>query len=175
MVNLPLSKLKEGFSGVTPALGEVLFETCLVCLSNQRHNSGVELQVRGDVTASFALTWGMTATDQMRRSWADLQEATELAATGIAILLILELTNYTIVQRSQKGTGIDYWLGDRSASTSLPFQNLARLEVSGILKAENEHTIVLVYVKNGSNLVFQQIHCRLTLWLWSSVDQWLIW
>lgn len=45
------------------------------------------------------------------------------------------------MERSAKGTGIDYWLGDDAEGP--PFQNKARLEVSGILRAEgNVETVV---------------------------------
>jgi hypothetical protein len=43
------------------------------------------------------------------------------------------MTGYTVVQRAVKGTGIDYWLGEEDV---LPFQNMARLEISGILHGE---------------------------------------
>ncbi len=141
MSALELSKLKAGLPGITPSLGEVLFETCLVCLDNQGHKSGINMQVRGISQANIPLQWDLPVTNQMRRSWADLPEATELAATGIALLLVLELTNYTVIQRSQKGTGIDYWLGSRAEDSSLPLRDVARLEVSGILKTDNENVI----------------------------------
>ncbi|MDX2098874.1 MAG: hypothetical protein SFW36_13950, partial [Leptolyngbyaceae cyanobacterium bins.59] len=59
---------------------------------------------------------------------------TEQAAYGIAFLLILQLTNLTVIERARKGTGFDYWLGAQNASAPLPFQRMARLEVSGIRK-----------------------------------------
>jgi hypothetical protein len=77
----------------------------------------------------------------MRRAWDDDVEATELGACAIAFLLMAELTPYTVVQRSRRGTGFDYWLGIKDNSTRLPFQSSARLEVSGIRKAENESMI----------------------------------
>ena len=66
-------------------------------------------------------------TDQIDRTWGD--EATESGACAIAMLLILQLTEYTIVRRST-GTGIDYWLGYREKKDI--FEDAARLEVSGI-------------------------------------------
>ena len=78
------------------------------------------------------MVWDST-TEQMRRCWADLEVATEHGAYGIAALLIPVLTNLTIVQRSRKGTGFDFWLGPMSADEVL-FQKKARLEVSGIRK-----------------------------------------
>ena len=56
------------------------------------------------------------------------------AAYGVAILLILQLTTLTVIERSRKGTGFDYWLGSQDSTTMLPFQRMARLEVSGIRK-----------------------------------------
>jgi hypothetical protein len=67
-------------------------------------------------------------------SWDDHQEATEAGATGLAFLLILNLTEFTIIRRARKGTGFDYWLGFKDAE--LPFQDAARLEISGILKGD---------------------------------------
>ena len=80
-----------------------------------------------------ALAWPRV-TDQTLRTWADLQEATEYGATAIAALLAKQELGYAVVERSAKGTGIDYWLGDDAEGP--PFQNKARLEVSGILRVE---------------------------------------
>jgi hypothetical protein len=66
----------------------------------------------------------------MRRTFNDLQEATENGAYGIALLLVCSRLGFTVIERSRKGTGFDYWLGDEE---TLPFQNKARLEVPGIL------------------------------------------
>jgi hypothetical protein len=44
----------------------------------------------------------------------------------------LELTETAQVERSAKGTGIDYWLGDGREERGI-FQRTAHLEVSGIL------------------------------------------
>lgn len=40
-----------------------------------------------------------------------------------------------MTQRSRKGTGFDYWLGDEA---DMPFQNKARLEVSGIRNGDQK-------------------------------------
>lgn len=104
-----------------------------VCLEWQGHAVGVQLAVRGSAHGSHELRWpGIT--DQTRRGWADLQEATEWGATGIAVLLAKEETGHAVVSRSVKGTGFDYWLGDESDV----FQEKARLEVSGILHGDDK-------------------------------------
>jgi hypothetical protein len=67
----------------------------------------------------------------MRRCWNDQQEATEYGAVGIAVLLLKRFHRYSAIERSFKGTGFDYWLGEND---DLLFQKKARLEVSGIIR-----------------------------------------
>ena len=69
-------------------------------------------------------------TDQKRRTYDDQQEATEIGACAVAICIVHDLAGFAVVERSRKGTGFDYWLGDEDP---YPFQKKARLEVSGIL------------------------------------------
>jgi hypothetical protein len=88
--------------------------------------------VKGSCEATFTARWP-TVDEQVRRCWNDTQEATEQGASAVALLLIVQLTEYTVVERSKKGTGFDYWLGLQDEEDELPFQNQARLEVSGIL------------------------------------------
>ena len=75
--------------------------------------------------------WSITINDQILRSWADEQELVEYGACGVAILMMLNLVGFKVIRRARKGTGFDYWLA--STNEDLPFQEAARLEVSGIL------------------------------------------
>ncbi len=131
---LNLDRLKSGFPGISAIASAAHLEACLICLDYHQHKNGVLLKTTGISDDSFQLEWQDEITDQMRRTWADMSETTEKAACGIAFLLMLELTSYTIVERSRKGTGFDYWLDEKESSF---LQKSARLEVSGILKAEN--------------------------------------
>ncbi len=76
-------------------------------------------------------------TKKIKSSWRDKEEATEYGATGVAILLTLELTEYTTLHRAMKGKGFDYWVGIGDYESKLPFQEKARLEVSGIRNGTN--------------------------------------
>ncbi len=79
-------------------------------------------------------------TNQIRLAWKDLQEATEHGAVCVAIILIINKTKYTVIERAVKKTGIDYWLGEKDKTENdLPFNKSARLEVSGILQGNNKH------------------------------------
>ena len=105
-------------------------EAASVCLHDRGHQSGVEIEISGTYKDRFRLVWN-EVTEQMQRSWSDQEVATEHGAYGIAALLIEALTNYTVIERSRKVTGFDYWLGATTSDAPL-FQAKARLEVSGI-------------------------------------------
>ena len=105
-----------------------------VCLNERQHHPGVTLTVQGDYTGRFFLTWQIL-TEKHRRTCADLQEATEYGAYGLAILVVRETIGKTVLERSAKGPGFDFWIGDEE-DAELPFQGLMRLEVSGILSGD---------------------------------------
>jgi hypothetical protein len=128
---LRLDDLKAGFPGITIERCLSHLQACLVCLT-KKHVSGINLEVKGNLPGIFQLIWQDKVTPQMLNTWNDPEEATEEAACAIAFLLILALTEFTIIQRSRKGTGFDYWLGYK---TAVVFERTARLEISGMLNA----------------------------------------
>jgi hypothetical protein len=138
---IDLEQLKIGLPGLTPTLGAMCLEACTMCFYWNHHSSGILLDVQGEFQNQFVIEWHTPVTEQMQRSWQDRFEATEYGATGLAILLILALTPYTVVQRSRRGTGFDYWLGPKQQSSTLPFQFAARLEVSSILVATQSNSV----------------------------------
>lgn len=90
----------------------------------------------------------------MRLSHNDLQDATEFGACGVAILTMCEITGWTIIEKSAKGTGFDYWLG--ATDENRVFHKKARLEVSGILRGDESivdgrmrQKIVQTYISDG--------------------------
>jgi hypothetical protein len=96
----------------------------------------------GSYAASFDVHWP-DVTDQMQRCWNDSINATEHAAYGVSFLLMLELTEFTVIERSMIGTGFDYWLGTDDGL----FQRKARLEVSGILRGDEQAVQARVRLK----------------------------
>jgi hypothetical protein len=136
VVNLNLDALALGLPAVTPAFGASLAEAAAVCLDSQGHRSGVEILVEGDFSGCFRMNWAAAVTAQMRRCWNDAEYATEQGAYGLAFLIVQQLTAYTVIERSIKGTGFDYWLGEVSPNTVLSFERKVRLEVSGILQGQ---------------------------------------
>ena len=79
-------------------------------------------------------------------TYADLQEATEYGACGIALLVAVRLTGMSRVEQSAKGTGVDYWLGPDVSGQGI-FQRAARLEVSGILDGDSSKIAARLNVK----------------------------
>lgn len=126
---LMLENLIDGFPHVPAAGGALMAQAAMVCLDTRGHQSGVALSVEGIFDTNLMISWSEKVTEAKRRFWNDMDEATEHGATGVAILLMRSLVKYTVVERSRKGTGFDWWLG----SEDNLFQRTARLEVSGIL------------------------------------------
>lgn len=139
---LELGKPKRGYPGITKQSCSRLANAAAICLEERRHKFGVLLCVNGICETNFALRWPKTD-DQLRREWADPQEATENGAVAVAIALADKLTEYHIVERSWKSTGIDYWLGRKG---ELLFQRAARLEISGI--RDGDENVVKARVKS---------------------------
>jgi hypothetical protein len=145
---LNLAALAEGMPGLTPASARTLAEAAAVCLESQKHQPLVQLGHAGLTPKELRLVWP-TVDDQQRRTYADMQEATELGACGVAILVVKEATAKVVVERSKKGTGFDYWLGDTSDDNGLPFAGASRLEVSGILTGTKSQIQSRIKQKKG--------------------------
>src|SRR5688500_8083219 len=105
-MTLNLNDITQGLPGLTPAIGQHLFESCVVCLTRQNHDhKGTRFRVYGDQKIDFTLTWNDIFSDQLERSWADQFYATEHGAVCLAILLALKMTDYTIVEKSARKNG----------------------------------------------------------------------
>lgn len=98
------------------------------------HPENVLLMIEGDLQDTVGIHWQDDYNEQKGRTYADMQYTTEHGAVCLSVMLITCLNPYTVIERSRKGTGFDYWLGDKN---SLLFQKKARLEVSGILKGDD--------------------------------------
>ena len=114
---------------LSPGFRLYLLEAAQFCLDHNGHSDGAPFNVDGSYWCQLWLRW--TALSQgSQHTFADLEEAAEQGAYGVAFMVILALTRHNVVERSAKGTGFDFWLGERG---DLGFQKCARLEVSGIL------------------------------------------
>ncbi len=129
-IALSTAQLRKGMPGLTADYGGVLAEAVSVCLDEQRHRSPTLCRVAGSLRKPVSIHW-LNTTKQSRRCHNDEEVATEFAAYGLAILLMAEMLDLQVIERSRKGTGFDYWIGP-VGSDDPPFQLMHRLEVSGI-------------------------------------------
>lgn len=144
-----LEELVKGrlIRGFSPMNVSAFIEAGILCLTYHKHSAGVEMSVReayrGAVKEIVGLTWAHIIDDDSLNSWAE--EAIDDGAVALAALLIVNLTRYTVIQRSFKGTGFDYWLMEADTYQAARDQNeiisgqthgSARLEVSGDKEAK---------------------------------------
>lgn len=129
-MTINVNEICNELPGLTSVAGRYLFEACAVCLKRQNHSSsGTTLFFSGDAKIEMNMTWDDIYNENVDKTWKDQEYATEHGAVCLSILTVLKLTEYTVVERSRKKTGFDYWLGSKDDKL---FQNKARLEVSGI-------------------------------------------
>ena len=131
---LDLNELGNGLPAISPSFGKAIAEAAGVCLESQGHTQLTSIVVRGYIDDELRLSWPQI-NDQARRTWNDPEEATEYGSTAVAVLLARQELGYLAVERSSKGSGIDYWLGEESGALS--FERKARLEVSGIRRGSD--------------------------------------
>jgi hypothetical protein len=139
----------ESLAEIPVVIGDEMYwfkNTCIVCLDSQGHESGVRLAVdSGESNKWCRITWVGGVTDQMRKSHADLVQATEYGAYAIAFLVIRESLDLVAVEQAQRGTRVDFYLAPEALSeprdATLIFNHTARLEVSGILRESDSNTV----------------------------------
>jgi len=138
---LSLNHIQE-VAQVSVGKAKQLMESCIWCLTASSHGNGVSMEVIEESRSdSYILTWPDAEIDlaATQRSF-NQDDATEAGAEAIALLLAIDRTEYTAVQRAVTTTGIDYWLGYRDNSEN-PFKQAGRLEVSGIFKENETNTV----------------------------------
>jgi hypothetical protein len=156
--SLDLYKLRGGIPALSVGAGIAMIEACLICFDELKHKSGIEIDVDGSFRGRYSITWSGSVTEDMRRYWKDKDEATEYAAYGLALLLIEELTGYTAIERSNKGTGFDFWLGYYEEADSPTTRYEARLEASGIRRGSNRQIAARIAQKKAQTDISNGIH-----------------
>jgi len=129
--NLFLSRLKNRIRFISKTQCDFFVEGSITALENQGHTSGVILKVEGDISTTFKLRWRIKP---VKGGWQEPKVIAENGSIAIGFFLILELTEYEIIQQAVIGTGFDYWLGFKESSENYDKDNFlnARLELSGI-------------------------------------------
>lgn len=110
-------------------------EQAEVCMAHNSHTPGVNCVVKPSSGSAVPVSWGIsTDQDRLRAGHADLQEATEGGATGVAVAYMKHAHNLVVIARSPKdGNGFDYFMGPTGSASIFRTKPTARLEVSGVL------------------------------------------
>ena len=142
--DLYLDKLNEELPDLADGKASMMREACVWCLQKCEHTAGVHLDTTFcDDTGCYKIIWDESKIDATKliKSY-NLDDAVEFGAEAISLLLIKKQTPFTSIERSVRGSGIDYWLGFRTDDPNSLFSKKdARLEVSGILKENLTNTI----------------------------------
>jgi hypothetical protein len=141
---IALETLKDGISVLTTALAEFYKENCIICLDYANHSTHVMMNADIlDLPKPFHISWIGNVTPQMKKAYANLIDATEHASCAIAMLIIREFTELTVVEQAVIRTTIDHYLALKSQlqDDTLIFNHTARLEVSGILAETEGNTL----------------------------------
>ncbi len=140
---LDLEKLRAGISGIDSDFGAYTSGCAVFCLTHQGHESGVILEVKdieNKVIETFKIIWEKELTENSRQSYQDKKDTANHAGMALAILLILQLTDYDDFRRTESnGVGVDFML--KKVSDDFDFESSARLEVSAILATTPKNTL----------------------------------
>lgn len=114
-------------------------EQAEVCMAHNSHTPGVTCLVKLSPESTVPISWSIsTDQDRLRAGHADLQEATEGGATGVAIAYMKHAHNLVVIARSPKdGNGFDYFMGPMGSASIFRTKPTARLEVSGVLSNDD--------------------------------------
>ena len=130
---LNLNHLTTDIPALTGSYAGYIREAIVMCFNHHAHDSGVFCVIRDfdAMLATARIVWSTEYSGRIGRAFGALAKAAELAGEGIAFLTILNLTEYTIIERSHVGSGVDFWLGYKDEATASIFRRAARLEVKG--------------------------------------------
>lgn len=124
--------------GLTQEFVRTMQQAAWMCLHQKPHpqpvSFGVDCEGGEPVPNVVALTW-TTPSDELLRTYADLQEATEWGAAGVALFLMHHAWGFRRYQRSWKGTGFDFWASKDMEGELM--EGCDHLEVSGLLNGDS--------------------------------------
>jgi hypothetical protein len=128
---------------VSLGTARTMAEACICSLVSHSHPNGVGLQwLSDDGSAEYKVIWPASLESPSIQRAFNRDDASEKGAEAIALLWIRDRTQYTAINRSATGTGIDYWLGPKDSDPELIFNSAcARLEVSGIHRENSGNTV----------------------------------
>ncbi len=134
---LDLDKIHESIPTMAKSLADYMYDAAVFCFHHHSHSPGKRCEVRSlEETIEIAsLVWTRQITDRIVNAFGDTGYAVEFAAEGIACLTIQEFAAYTVIERSQRNEGVDFWLAESRDEDNFILQRAARMESKGITEA----------------------------------------
>ncbi|MDE2749517.1 MAG: hypothetical protein OXI34_11185 [Chloroflexota bacterium] len=134
---LDLDQLRKAIPYMSVNLADLIHEAVVMCFHHGQHRSGVACQIRDfeNILAAATIVWTKSFSDIIQRTFGETGYAVEFAAEGIACLTITEFTEYTVIERSIRHDGVDFWLASKDETGRHTFQRAARMESKGITEA----------------------------------------
>ena len=144
--NIELLDTTDFGSYILPSMYAYYAEAAAICFEENNFRGTAVLKIEDDEVevAAFHFTWS-SVNQQVKDMHNDLIYETEYGAYCIAFLIIHHLTDYKVIRRSKRKTGFDYWLGEKESE--YPFEDVARLEISGILRGKNTEITQRIRIK----------------------------
>ena len=136
--HLDLLSIRNGLPGMHKDLCAHYYSACMTTLHRSGHSDGTIMHLEGNREDNLLLHWEDYYDECIERSWKEINYCTDHAAVCVSCVLAIHETDYTIVERSCKGDGFDYWLGYKD---DVLFSHAARLEISGILQESATNTV----------------------------------
>lgn len=135
---LLLENVTRQVHGIDTDFGNYLAANATVCFYSQSHLNGVQMPVETDnEKLTVSVTWRKSISPEVLKSYRDENECTNYGAMCVAILMALEFTDFKSFERSQVGSGVDFWVSKEANDLSFS----ARMEVSGIRRESGTNTL----------------------------------
>ncbi len=131
---LPINRLDQRHTGLTPALAQSFLEAARVCL-DRHHTSPTVFKIKNIETLRAEVVWA-NADERCQNAWANEIDTTESGAYACALAASELVLGLVAVRRAETRTGADYYI----APPGKTFEDLEacfRFEVSGIDKGSN--------------------------------------
>jgi hypothetical protein len=121
--------MHERHPGVTAHICGGFAEAVSVCMARYHHSPSSFGTWIDERTTNLRLEW-VSPTDRERRAWANEIDTTEVAAYGLALLIIEAELDLVAIERARASSGADYYVAPQGDSDYL--ENAYKLEVSGV-------------------------------------------
>ncbi len=141
---LDLDDLNSNIPALTDSFAKLMQEAVIMCMKPYSHTSGISYNLRDfdQVLVEVKIKWKTLYSERIRSAFGTPRNAAERAGEGIAILIILARSDYTVIERSRIGDGFDFWLSRSDEDDQFPFQYEAGLEAKGLSYAQYPSQIV---------------------------------